>query len=74
MYANTLAYAMDQLLVHSNSKVRSFIYWYVWVLLVVGNVFGYTLVLSVSQYRLAALIVSSIAFGLFSISLYLHFF
>ena len=75
MYANILAYGMDQLLIDGSraNKIRSFIYWYVWGLYLAGNISSYSETVDVTQYNTGAMIVTFVAFSLFSLSLCLHF-
>lgn len=75
LYANLLAYGMDQLMMAPSIKVRAFIYWYVWIIFVAGNVSSYTSFLSTYSisYHNGTLTVAFTAFLLFSLSLSLHF-
>ena len=73
MYANVLAYGMDQLMNKSSVKIRAFIHWYVWILFVNGNISSYTSYLDVMNYHTGTLSVAVAAFVLFSVSLCLHF-
>ena len=68
-YANVLAFGMDQLISHSTTKVRSFIYWYTWMLFFSGNTVSVTGFLSIVYYYVANMSVSFISFFLFSVSL-----
>ena len=72
-YVILLAYGMDQLMVASSIKVRAFIYWYIWVLFFGGNIMSYVSYLPITKYHTGMLSISTIAFGLFTLSLCLHF-
>ena len=63
LYTNILPYGIDQLMNESSVKIRAFIHWF-WLCLYSGNVFSL-----ISD----ELIVSVVAFVLFSFSLCLHF-
>ena len=73
-YANALAYGMDQLMVASSSKIRAFIYWYVWMISIPNIAYcaSYSF-LSIAKYHIGALTVSTLTFTLFTLSLCLHF-
>lgn len=73
LYANVLAFGMDQLMTASSVKLRAFIYWYVWIFFLGGNSTSYTSFLSITSYYKGSLSVSTLAFALFSLSLCLHF-
>ena len=73
MYANVLAYGIDQMMNASSIKIRAFIHWYVWVFFASGNISSYTSFLSITKYHTGALSVAVITFALFSLSLCLHF-
>ncbi|XP_011407453.1 PREDICTED: solute carrier family 15 member 4-like [Amphimedon queenslandica] len=64
LFTNILPYGIDQLMNESSVKIRAFIHWY-WLCLCIGYAF---LVMS------DELIISVLAFALFSFSLCLHFF
>ena len=72
-YATVLVYGMDQLMDAPSIKVRAFIYWYVLVIFLGGNIPSYVSFLPVAKYHTGMLSISSIAFGLFTLSLCLHF-
>ena len=72
-YANTLAYGMDQLIVASSSKMRAFIYWYVWATFLGGNISSCTSFLPKTAYHTGTLSICAITFALFTLSLCLHF-
>ena len=72
-YVILLAYGMDQLIGASSIKVRTFIYWFVWVIFLGGNIPSYVGFLPVTKYHTGMLSMSAIAFGLFTLSLCLHF-
>ena len=73
MYANILACAMEQMINMSSVKIRAFIHWYVWIYFLCGNGTSYTTFLTAKKYENGVLIISLIAFTLFSVSLCLHF-
>ena len=73
MYANILAYGMDQLLTDLNAKIRAFIYWYVWIMFFIGNISSYTSFQDITTYHTGTLAVAVTSFSLFSLSLCLHF-
>ena len=72
-YANTLAYGMDQLMVAPSSKIRAFIYWYVWATFLGGNLSSCTSFLPITAYHTGTLSICVITFALFTLSLCLHF-
>ena len=72
-YVILLAYGMDQLIGAPSIKVRMFIYWFVWVMFLGGNIPSYVGFLPVTKYHTGMLSMSTIAFGLFTLSLCLHF-
>ena len=75
-YATVLVYGMDQLMEAPTIKVRSFIYWYVWILTVAGSTMFCIDVLSITnitKYHTGMLIFNTVAFTLFTLSLCLHF-
>ena len=71
--ATVLVYGMDQLMDAPSIKVRAFIYWYVWVIFLGGNISSYVTFLPFTKYHTGMLSISTIAFGLFTLSLCLHF-
>ena len=72
-YANVLAFGMDQLMTASSVKLRAFIYWFVLLYFLCGNSAFYTTSLPITSYYRGSLLVSTLTFGLFSLSLCLHF-
>ena len=72
-YANVLAYGIDQLMAAPSNKIRAFIYWYVWALILAGNTTSVTTFLPITTYHIGTLSISVIAFALLTLSLCLHF-
>ena len=73
MYANVLAYGIDQMMNVSSVKIRAFIHWYVWVFFAFGNISSYTSFLPITEYHTGSLSIALITFALFSLSLCSHF-
>ena len=71
--ANALAYGIDQLMAAPSTKIRAFIYWYVWAMFAGGNPPVIITFLPILKYLIGTITISTITFALFTLSLCLHF-